>query len=82
MLRLIEHEKAVVEGGGAAGLAALLPGGPLDVPELKGKTVTYPHPPLPFHCARSRLLCPSHALFRSLSLRRSVACSHHLTLRV
>ena len=49
VLRLIEHEKAVVEGGGAAGLAALLPGGPLDVPELKGKTVTYPHPPLPFH---------------------------------
>jgi threonine dehydratase len=42
VLRLIEHEKAVVEGGGAAGLAALLPGGPLDIPELKGKTVCTP----------------------------------------
>mmetsp|Transcript_76240 Transcript_76240/g.217846 ORF Transcript_76240/g.217846 Transcript_76240/m.217846 type:complete len:405 (-) Transcript_76240:1396-2610(-) len=29
MLRLIESEKLVVEGGGAAGLAAILPGGPL-----------------------------------------------------
>jgi threonine dehydratase len=27
VLRLVEHEKAVVEGGGATGLAALLPGG-------------------------------------------------------
>jgi len=26
VLRILEHEKAVVEGGGAAGLAALLPG--------------------------------------------------------
>ena len=29
MLRLIEMEKLVVEGGGAAALAAILPGGPL-----------------------------------------------------
>jgi len=27
--------------GGAAGLAALLPGGPLDIPELKGKRCVY-----------------------------------------
>jgi threonine dehydratase len=30
ILRLIENEKMVVEGGGATGLAALLPGAPLD----------------------------------------------------
>ena len=42
ILRCLEHEKAVVEGGGAAGLAALLPGGPLDIPELKGKKVVVP----------------------------------------
>ena len=34
ILRLIEMEKAVVEGGGAAGVAAILAG---LVPELKGK---------------------------------------------
>ena len=33
MLRLIEGDKTVVEGGGAAGLAALLPGAPLDLPK-------------------------------------------------
>mmetsp|Transcript_53453 Transcript_53453/g.78244 ORF Transcript_53453/g.78244 Transcript_53453/m.78244 type:complete len:580 (+) Transcript_53453:69-1808(+) len=42
VLRCLEHEKAVVEGGGAAGLAALLPGGPLDIPELKGKRIAIP----------------------------------------
>jgi threonine dehydratase len=42
VLRLIENEKMVVEGGGAAGLAALLPGGPLDRPELKGKNIVVP----------------------------------------
>lgn len=42
VLRILEHEKAVVEGGGAAGLAALLPGGPLDIPELKNKKVVVP----------------------------------------
>ncbi|EKX47609.1 hypothetical protein GUITHDRAFT_157602 [Guillardia theta CCMP2712] len=42
VLRLLEHERAVVEGGGAAGLAALLPGGPLDVPQMKGKKVVVP----------------------------------------
>jgi hypothetical protein len=42
ILRCLEHEKAVVEGGGAAGLAALLPGGPLDIPELKGKRIAVP----------------------------------------
>ncbi|GFN77273.1 L-threonine ammonia-lyase-like [Plakobranchus ocellatus] len=36
ILRLIEQEKAVVEGAGAAGLAAIIEG---LVPELKGKTV-------------------------------------------
>lgn len=41
-LRLIEHEKMVVEGGGAAGLTAILPGGPLDIPEMKGKNVVIP----------------------------------------
>jgi threonine dehydratase len=30
ILRLIENEKMVVEGGGATGLAALLPGAQLD----------------------------------------------------
>lgn len=42
VLRLIENEKMVVEGGGAAGLAALLPGGSLDRPELKGKNIVVP----------------------------------------
>jgi len=42
ILRCLEHEKCVVEGGGAAGLAALLPGGPLDIPEMKGKKVAVP----------------------------------------
>ncbi|CAM9814730.1 unnamed protein product [Ascophyllum nodosum] len=37
VLRLLEMEKFVVEGGGATGLAGILPGGPLDIPELKGK---------------------------------------------
>jgi threonine dehydratase len=42
VLRLIEMEKYVVEGGGAAGLAALLPNGPLDTPEYKGKKIVIP----------------------------------------
>lgn len=42
VLRLVELEKLVVEGGGAAGLAALLPGRPLDRPDLKGKKVLVP----------------------------------------
>ena len=42
VLRLVEGEKMVVEGGGATGLAALLPGGPLDRDDLKGKTVVVP----------------------------------------
>ena len=42
VLRLVETEKVVCEGGGAAGLSALLPGGPLDRSELKGKTVVVP----------------------------------------
>jgi len=41
MLRLIESEKLVVEGGGAAGLAAILPGGPLHQ-EVQGKRVVVP----------------------------------------
>jgi len=39
MLRLVETEKVVVEGGGAAGLAALLAGA---LPELAGKRVLVP----------------------------------------
>lgn len=42
VLRLLENEKMVVEGGGASGLAALLPGGALDRPELKGKNIVVP----------------------------------------
>ncbi len=42
VLRLIENEKMVVEGGGASGLAALLPGGALDREELKGKNIVVP----------------------------------------
>ena len=42
VLRLLENEKFVVEGGGAAGLAALLPGGPLDRPDMKNKTIVIP----------------------------------------
>lgn len=38
VLRLLEMEKFVVEGGGATGLAAILPGGPLNTPALKGET--------------------------------------------
>lgn len=38
MLRLIEMDKLVVEGGGAAALAAILPGGPL-FGKFKGKKV-------------------------------------------
>mmetsp|Transcript_76239 Transcript_76239/g.217838 ORF Transcript_76239/g.217838 Transcript_76239/m.217838 type:complete len:418 (-) Transcript_76239:1360-2613(-) len=41
MLRLIESEKLVVEGGGAAGLAAILPGGPLHH-KVQGKRVVVP----------------------------------------
>jgi len=41
-LRLIENEKLVVEGGGAIGLTPILPGGPMDTPEWKGKTVVVP----------------------------------------
>ena len=40
--RLVELQKLIVEGGGASGLAALLPGGPLDRPELKGKKILVP----------------------------------------
>lgn len=39
MLRLIEMEKAVVEGGGACGLASLLQG---SLPDLQGKTIVIP----------------------------------------
>ncbi len=42
VLRLVELQKLIVEGGGASGLAALLPGGPLDRPELKGKKILVP----------------------------------------
>jgi len=42
VLRLIENEKVVVEGGGAAGLAALLPGGALDRADMKGKNIVVP----------------------------------------
>ena len=42
VLRLVENEKMVVEGGGASGLAALLPGGKLDIEELKGKNIVVP----------------------------------------
>ncbi len=38
MLRLIEMEKIIVEGGGAAALAAILPGGPL-FGQFAGKNV-------------------------------------------
>jgi len=31
-----------VEGGGAIGLTPILPGGPMDTPEWKGKTVVVP----------------------------------------
>lgn len=42
VLRLVEGQKMVVEGGGATGLAALLPGGPLDREDMKGKNVVVP----------------------------------------
>lgn len=42
VLRLVENEKIVVEGGGATGLAALLPGGSLDRPDMKGKNIVVP----------------------------------------
>lgn len=42
VLRLIENEKMIVEGGGASGLAALLPGGALDRPDMKGKNIIVP----------------------------------------
>lgn len=42
MLRLVEAQKVIVEGGGAAGLAAALPGGVLDRPDMKGKKVVIP----------------------------------------
>lgn len=42
VLRLIENEKIVVEGGGATGLAALLPGGALDRADMKGKNIVVP----------------------------------------
>ncbi|OEU14870.1 tryptophan synthase beta subunit-like PLP-dependent enzyme [Fragilariopsis cylindrus CCMP1102] len=43
VLRLIENEKMVVEGGGATGLAALLPGGSLfGRPDIIGKNIVVP----------------------------------------
>eukprot|EP00428_Durinskia_dybowskii_P045434 CAMPEP_0170354244 /NCGR_PEP_ID=MMETSP0116_2-20130129/78441_1 /TAXON_ID=400756 /ORGANISM="Durinskia baltica, Strain CSIRO CS-38" /LENGTH=503 /DNA_ID=CAMNT_0010608185 /DNA_START=52 /DNA_END=1563 /DNA_ORIENTATION=+ len=42
VLRLIENEKFVVEGGGCSGLAALLPGSALDRLDVKGKNVVVP----------------------------------------
>lgn len=42
VLRLLENEKIVVEGGGASGLAALLPGGALDRADMKGKNIVVP----------------------------------------
>ena len=42
ILRLIENEKYVVEGGGASGLASLLPSAELDRPDLKGKNIVVP----------------------------------------
>lgn len=42
VLRLVENEKIVVEGGGCSGLAALLPGGSLDRHDIKGKNVVIP----------------------------------------
>jgi threonine dehydratase len=42
VLRLLENEKVVVEGGGASGLAALLPGGALDRADMKGKNIVVP----------------------------------------
>ena len=41
MLRLVETEKLVVEGGGATGLAGILPGMPLHE-RVQGKTVVVP----------------------------------------
>jgi threonine dehydratase len=41
VLRLVECDKVVVEGGGAAGLAAILPGGPL-YGKFKGQNVVIP----------------------------------------
>ena len=41
VLRLLELEKMVVEGGGAVGLSAVLPGGPL-FGKFKGKKVVIP----------------------------------------
>jgi threonine dehydratase len=41
MLRLIETEKMVIEGGGAVGLASILPGGPLHA-RVQGKRVVLP----------------------------------------
>ena len=43
VLRLIEQEKQVVEGAGATGLAAVLPGGPLHGrADIVGKTIVIP----------------------------------------
>eukprot|EP00536_Pseudo-nitzschia_multiseries_P004710 jgi/Psemu1/237879/estExt_Genewise1.C_800003 len=43
VLRLVENEKMIVEGGGATGLAALLPGGPLyQRQDLSGKNIVVP----------------------------------------
>ncbi len=43
VLRLLEIEKFVVEGGGAIGIASVLPGGPLHGhPDLMGKKVVFP----------------------------------------
>ena len=41
VLRLLENEKVIVEGGGATGLAAILPGGPMHK-EVQGKRVAVP----------------------------------------
>jgi threonine dehydratase len=57
VLRLLEGEKMVVEGGGAAGLAAMLPGGPLDRLDLKVRAIC-----VPSACHRSALGVPSECL--------------------
>lgn len=41
ILRLLEHEKVIIEGGGATGLAAILPGGAYH-DKVRGKTVCVP----------------------------------------
>lgn len=82
VLRLLEIEKYVVEGGGASGLAAILPGGPLNTPALKGEPADcldflffHPLPILP-SCGLVRFERQHFLSFSPRNIPSTPACTH------